>query len=162
MKVWNAARRWRRSHSERRATALRCFIGGIQGSIRWLTYCLRSVNKLQECGFSGDRHEQTSNVSVLHQRHPCLNIFIDPGGTLSLLMSCMKSRIHYPLFIAEKFLSSGLFAGPPFLPPNLLHRVSLKHPLSTLTSVTGLKFHTRGSAASVDTTVKSDLTVRLC
>jgi hypothetical protein len=90
----------------------------------YASHCCSLSTKFK-CAPSGDRHEQTSNVSSLHHQHPCLNIFNPCEDIVITIMSYMKSRTVYPLFIAEKFLSSGLFAGPPLLSPNLLHRVSL-------------------------------------
>ena len=62
----------------------------------------------------------------------------------------MKSRTSYahfecPLFIAEKFFSSGLFAGPPTLPTEYTPSSKLEafsaDSLRSLTSVAGLQSH---------------------
>lgn len=90
---------------------------------------------------------QTSTASVLHQQDPCLNIFHPAEKTSSLWnLDVVHEEPHdtaYPLFIAEKFLSSGLFAGPLLLnTPNLtlsgiFFAFCYQH-ISTLTSGSGL------------------------
>jgi hypothetical protein len=55
-----------------------------------------------------------------------------PGRKTSSLLNfdAVHEEPHdaaYPLFIAEKFLSSGLFAGPPLLHPVLLFQASSLH-----------------------------------
>lgn len=121
----------------------------LQGSVRWLTRCMQ--NMLHTAAV---RHQipgmclirpvtgrsNTSHVSVLHQQHPCsLNIFnpCTPCENIVILNVVHERTVTvYPLFIAERFFSSGLFAGPLLQPPNILHQVCLKHLVSTMTSAT--------------------------
>jgi hypothetical protein len=98
---------------ECRATALRRFKEGTQGRIRWLTGCMqnaltpvRFVNRLQECGPSGDRHDQNLRASVLHHGHPCLNIF-DPGEAI-VIVDVVQEEPH----LHTHFSSQRSFSAP--------------------------------------------------
>lgn len=119
-----------------------------QGNVRWSTRS-RAEHASHRCGPSTNLGNashpvtglsKTLSVSVLHQQHPCnLNIFnpCTPRENIVIVNVVHERTITaYPLFIAKRFSSSGLFAGPLLQPPDILHQVCLKHLVSTMTSAT--------------------------